>query len=267
MRRIAQTGTRAPKANRAIKEAKAKLTKKAQGGGQFEDYSETNRYTGKGFPARVMSAAYEAQPFVKAKKAEDKRRAGLSEEAKEIERINVQRTIDRAKASAGNQRRGGKTIKRVKKAQYGTMKENKGGGRPYEDFSETNVYKSKPGLRNKMKSALYEGQSWVKAKKADELRRSKMTQDQKDLEKLNLERTRIQNEKDQQMRDRLNRGGGSQRRGGVTKKAQTGASAGKKTVSKKYKDNPYRLATKLQKGGSIKAQYGTARKSSSRRSK
>ncbi len=101
MRRIAQKGTRAPQANRAIREAKAKLTKKAQRGGQFEDYSETNRYTGKGFPARFMSAAYEAQPFVKAKKAEDKRRAGLSEEAREIERINVQRAIDRAKASAG----------------------------------------------------------------------------------------------------------------------------------------------------------------------
>jgi len=71
-----------------------------------------------------MSAAYEAQPFVKAKKAEDKRRAGLSEEAREIERINVQRAIDRAKASAGgNQRKGGKTIKRVTKAQNGTKKE------------------------------------------------------------------------------------------------------------------------------------------------
>jgi len=220
MRRIAQTGTRAPKANRAIKEAKVK---KAQRGGQFEDYSETNRYTGKGFPARFMSAAYEAQPFVKAKKAEDKRRAGLSEEAREIERINVQRAIDRAKASAGgNQRKGGKTIKRVAKAQNGRITAPKSRKSEYLDFKRSKTRYAKPS----------EVPQWVamskRAEAAEQKRRAGMTQEQRDLEKLNLERTRIQNEKDQQMRDRLNRGGGNQRRGGKTIKRVTKAQNGTK---------------------------------------
>jgi len=107
--------------------------KKAQRGGQFEDYSETNRYTGKGFPARFMSAAYEAQPFVKAKKAEDLRRSKMTQEQRDLEKLNLERTRiqnekdqqmrDRLNRGGGNQRRGGKTIKRVTKAQNGTKKE------------------------------------------------------------------------------------------------------------------------------------------------
>jgi len=156
------------------------------------------------------------------------------------------------------QKLGGKTVKRVKKAQEGTMKVNKGGGRPYEDFSETNVYKSKPGLRNKMKSALYEGQPWFKARKAEEERRAKLTEDERRLEQENVKRRVEIIRQEQEARDRARgRSGGNQRKGGITKKAQTGA----RTKAQKG------TRTKAQMGVRTKAQYGTARKSSSRRSK
>lgn len=108
MRKIAQRGTKA---------SSVKKVKKAQDGVNF-DFSERNRYAGgAGFPSRFLSSAYEAQPFVKARRSEEARRAKLTPEERELEMINAKRiAAGVAGPRAGsNQRKGGKT----KKAQTG----------------------------------------------------------------------------------------------------------------------------------------------------
>jgi hypothetical protein len=113
-------------------------------------------------------------------------------------------------------------------------------------------------------------QPFVKAKKAEEARRAKMTAEEREIEMMNAKRRGAGVAGP--------RTGGNQRKGGVTKKAQTGAaldssrdelfsklskasSLPKKALNKKYK------TSKLQKGGSTKAKYGVAKKASSKRSK
>ena len=149
MRRIAQAGVKAPKLNKAAKalslqketRAAQKMNmakkykvggvKKAQTGIKNFDFSDENPYKGgpgvAGFPGRFMSGAYEAQPWVKAKRAEQKRRAGLTNEQRDIEKVNVQRiTTGKAGPQAmsgkldNKQRKGGVTKKA--KAKYGVKK-------------------------------------------------------------------------------------------------------------------------------------------------
>ena len=107
MRNIAQKGAMASKVKKAVAKSGIK-TKKAQDGVKNFDFSETNRYTYPNFASKMMSGAYEAQPFVKAKRAEEKRRATMTPEEKEVERINVGR-ITSGKAS--KMQKGGKMTK------------------------------------------------------------------------------------------------------------------------------------------------------------
>jgi len=143
MRKIAQKGVRAPQVNRAAKEAKASMLKKyqtggrkkAQGGGKFEDYNEKNRYAGgSGILSRMLSGAYENQEWVKAKRADDLRLSKMTQEQRDNEKAYYQRRAEMAKQDQeakdkmkrmsgkkdiDQQRRGGKSAKRVKKAQTG----------------------------------------------------------------------------------------------------------------------------------------------------
>jgi hypothetical protein len=104
-----------------------KAVKKAQVGVNF-DFDETNRYAGgRGFPSRFMSAAYEAQPYVKAKRAEEARRKKMTQEQRDIQEINARRIGAGVAGPAagskpgGRQRKGGTT----KKAEGGVIMEKK----------------------------------------------------------------------------------------------------------------------------------------------
>jgi hypothetical protein len=108
-------------AQKGTKTSSVKRTKKAQDGVNF-DFDEKNRYAGgRGFASRFMSGAYEAQPYVKAKRADEARKAKLTPEERELEMINAKRIgAGVAGPRAGSkQRKGGKTVKHVKKAQTG----------------------------------------------------------------------------------------------------------------------------------------------------
>jgi hypothetical protein len=145
MRKIAQKGAKTPQRSmdKAKAAEKAKMTKQYKTGGVKKaqkgegiknfDFSETNRYTYPGFASRMMSGAYEAQPFVRAKRAEEKSRAALTPDQREAKDITARR-VAAGKAGpqymqgkpANKQKKGGVTKKTVAKpkAKYGAAKKS-----------------------------------------------------------------------------------------------------------------------------------------------
>ena len=136
------------------------------------------------------------------------------------------------------------SIKRTKRAQDGTMKTLRANdpAKSFLDLSEKNPYAGKSGASSRIMSAMYEGQPYVRAKKAEEAKRAKMTPEEKEIQRINAKRI--------EAGVAGPRAGSKQRKGGVTKKAQAGVKA------------------KAQMGTKTKAKYGTmAKKASSKRSK